>query len=214
MTESSERFTGDLIGALRAIRPIVEGVAKLHQTGYVHRDIKPDNIFVGADHQLILGDFGLIHFEDQAHSRLSGTWENFGSRDWMPAWAMGKRIDQIRPTFDVFALGKVIWVMVSDSPILQLWYWQDERFNLEDRFPNSPKIRLAREIFKKTIVEREADCHSNASYLLKEIDSVLGVVDAGGDILAPDIRRNCRVCGRGNLEMAIDEDLNKIRNFG
>ena len=34
-------YEGDLLAAIRAIRPVVHGVAHLHKNGLVHRDIKP-----------------------------------------------------------------------------------------------------------------------------------------------------------------------------
>lgn len=96
-------YRGDLLGALVAIRPLVDAVAQLHFVNAVHRDIKPANIFFGGDGRLILGDAGLIFFGDEKHSRVSDTFENVGSRDWMPAWAYGRRIEDIRPRFDVFS---------------------------------------------------------------------------------------------------------------
>jgi hypothetical protein len=41
-------------------------------------------------------------------------------RDWMPAWAQGVRIEDIRPSFDVFTLGKLLWSLVSGQPKLRL----------------------------------------------------------------------------------------------
>ena len=80
-------FAGDFPKTLKAFRPLVEGVAKLHKQRNVHRDIKPQNIFLDANNNLILGDFGLVFFLDDQRTRISETLENVGSRDWMPGWA-------------------------------------------------------------------------------------------------------------------------------
>ena len=84
LAENQHRFAGKFVEALRAFRPLVEGVAELHKQGIVHRDIKPQNVFLDAAGRLILGDFGLVFFTDERHTRISGTIENVGSRDWMP----------------------------------------------------------------------------------------------------------------------------------
>lgn len=78
----SDWFTGQVERALTAIRLIVDGVATLHKDRIVHRDIKPENIFVDERDQLVLGDFGLVFFEDPGHTRISGTLENVGSINW------------------------------------------------------------------------------------------------------------------------------------
>jgi eukaryotic-like serine/threonine-protein kinase len=43
-----------------ALRQLVDGVAALHATGKVHRDIKPQNVLVTFDGRVVLLDFGLV----------------------------------------------------------------------------------------------------------------------------------------------------------
>src|SRR3989338_6872635 len=40
------------------VAPLLDGLAAVHATGFLHRDIKPDNIFVRADGRPVLIDFG------------------------------------------------------------------------------------------------------------------------------------------------------------
>lgn len=188
-------FEGDVLGSLLAIRPVVDAVSKLHQASIVHRDIKPDNIFA-PDRALILGDCGLAIRMD-AEERLTMTYENAGSRDWMPGWAMGMRIEDVTPAFDVFALGKVLWAMVSKKPKLRLWYYERPEFNLAKMFPDDPRIPWITRILSRSIREHEEDCFPNASLMLEEVDLAISAISTGAQLPSVSRLMRCRFCGMG-----------------
>ena len=196
-THIDTRYRGNLLGALEALRPIVDAVAVLHSAGMVHRDIKPGNVFLSARGDLVLGDAGLVFFADEQHSRVSGTFENVGSRDWMPPWAMGMRVDDVRSSFDVFSLGKLLWSMVSGKRILRLWYHHKEEFELERMFPRDLDIRWARFVLDRCIVEEESDCLANAMDLLGIIDHAIRALRRGAQVIGESLQRLCTVCALG-----------------
>lgn len=59
-TWSSERSrpTAEII---RVMVDVARGIADAHKVGLVHRDLKPDNVMIGADGRVRVMDFGLAH---------------------------------------------------------------------------------------------------------------------------------------------------------
>lgn len=171
LAQHAHRFRGRPVTALEALRPLVEAVVTLHADGIVHRDIAPKNVFV-APHGLVLGDFGLV-YPGEVGTRPSGTYENVGSRDWMPPWAMGRRQENPTPAFDVFTLGKLLWVLVSGRHILPLHYFRDPDFDLEAQFPSDTRMVIVNGLLARCIVEREEQCLPTATEMLVVLDEAL-----------------------------------------
>lgn len=209
-----DQFIGKAIISLKTIRPLIEAVSELHKNNFVHRDIKPENIFIGLNYELILGDFGLIFFNDNKHTRISNTFSNVGSRDWMPGWAMGKRIEDIKPSFDVYSLGKIIWSMISGIPVLPLWYFKEPENNLEQLYPEKREMKLINKLLAKCIVEKEKDCITNAEELLIEIDNTINCIESKIETLNINEKRSCKICDKGVYEIISKGDNTQLYNFG
>ena len=97
---------------LRLFGQIAAGVAKAHAAAIVHRDLKPDNVVVGNDDIVKVLDFGLAKSVDtDALVTRSGEELMLGTPAYMPPEQA--RGQQVTPASDVFALGVMLYEMLT-----------------------------------------------------------------------------------------------------
>jgi serine/threonine protein kinase len=193
------RYRGKVLPALRAFRSLVQTVADLHENGLIHRDIKPANVFIRNDDELVPGDFGIVYVPEAPH-RLTLSGERVGPRDYMPPWAnLGARLEQVKPNFDVYMLGKVLWSMIDGHPVLPREYHKDPEyeFDLTKTFPNDPHMHIINAILDKCVVERADQCLPRARDLLSVTEKALGIIERGGQLMREGVPRPCHICGKG-----------------
>jgi len=120
-----ERLEGQTLSALvdggplaprRAVPIMIQvarGIARAHDLGVVHRDLKPDNIFVcrrpdGSDLVKIL-DFGIAR--SRSDTRLTTAGELFGTPQYLAPERITK--GEAGPSVDLYALGVIFFEMLT-----------------------------------------------------------------------------------------------------
>lgn len=106
---------------LRVVREISTALAYAHSKGFVHRDVKPDNILLHDDGSSALTDFGIARATDSA-SRMTRTGAVIGTPHYMsPEQARGRPLDG---RADLYSLGVVLFELltgevpfVADDPL-------------------------------------------------------------------------------------------------
>jgi serine/threonine-protein kinase len=98
-----------LTRGLSIVRQIAAGLAAAHGRGILHRDVKPDNIFLlgekGDAYAVKVVDFGFAKVEDQRGMTQAGV--TLGTIEYMaPEQAVG---DGPEPASDVYALGVLMY---------------------------------------------------------------------------------------------------------
>jgi serine/threonine protein kinase len=92
---------------LSLVHPLLDGLEQVHKAGFLHRDIKPDNIYVRADGQPVLLDFGSAR-------RVSSNQDltNIVSPGFAPFEQYHSQGHQ-GPWTDIYSIGAVLYWMVT-----------------------------------------------------------------------------------------------------
>ena len=123
---------------------LLDVLAAAHATGIIHRDIKPDNVFMTSGGDLKVLDFGIARLLEGTSATASG--ELMGTPAFMPPEQAGGNSKTADGRADVWSVGAVMYTMISgrhvhDAPThpLQLIYAATQKArSLRDVAPETP----------------------------------------------------------------------------
>jgi len=96
----------------KLLSPLLDGLEKVHAAGFLHRDIKPDNIFVRQDGGPVLIDFGSAR---QAVGGATQTLTTIVSPGYAPFEQYTTSAEQ-GPWSDIYSLSGVLYFAVTGQP--------------------------------------------------------------------------------------------------
>ena len=98
--------------ALSITRQIASALAFAHSKGYVHRDVKPENVMFRHDGTALLTDFGIAKADDKAN-RMTATGAVIGTPHYMsPEQAQVFELDH---RADIYSLGVMFYEMLMGA---------------------------------------------------------------------------------------------------
>ncbi|HTJ43521.1 MAG TPA: protein kinase [Kofleriaceae bacterium] len=191
-----DRGSLDVPMLLRVAHAILDALEAVHARAIIHRDIKPDNLFLCRDGRLKVLDFGLSH-DTNVDVRLTQSGAVMGTPAYMaPEQARGGDVD-LRT--DLHAVGAVLYECAAGrAPFVAATYSVLIAMILEDEVEESPIAHLPerlRSVIMRALAKRADDRFESAAEMREALDPV--DPSSGDDDAA----------GWGGAPSAADEEL-------
>ena len=136
--------------AIKITSDILVGLENLHEKGFVHRDLKPDNVVI-LNNKHCLTDFGITR-QMKSHSKATGT---AGTFEYMPPEAFDKK-PSISVETDLWAVGVILQQLLTgklpypqeDQPSLIAAILMSEPESLPNDIPDNIKAFVKKALQK------------------------------------------------------------------
>ncbi len=136
---------------LEIIIPIMDGLQIVHKAGFIHRDIKPDNIYIRKNGSPVLLDFGSARHTLSIEAK---TLTAYVSKGFAPYEQYVGKSDEQGPWTDIYGLGATMYRAVTSIKPQDALYRSDSIIQLsEDTLVSATEIGHGNysEKFLKTI---------------------------------------------------------------
>lgn len=169
--------------AIPIMRKILEGLAYLHQKGYIHRDLKPQNILIvrqGQNIYVMIGDLGLAkNFIQAGLSGMTVTGTHIGTRPFMPREQLYDYKYNQPPT-DVWSIGATFYLMLTGHyprPIPPNRDWvqvvlRDKAIPIRTR--NNKIPQAVAQVIDQALQMDTQKRYKTAGHMLKALNDALG----------------------------------------
>jgi eukaryotic-like serine/threonine-protein kinase len=114
----AQRMQSGPLGVREAVEiaiPVCHALGRAHSLGVVHRDVKPENVFLVRDPSGALRvkvlDFGIVHMRSEVRLTMPG--EIFGTPEYLASELA--RGEPCGPASDLYALGVMLFEMVTGT---------------------------------------------------------------------------------------------------
>ncbi len=166
----------DTARAVRLARQLADGLGYAHAKGFIHRDIKPQNLVVDAADKLKIMDFGLLKTVARDATPITRSDEFVGTLLYAsPEHIRGDRCDG---RTDLYALGVVLFEMVTgmrpfsagDSMLLiRAKETNDLPFKVQQLNPECPAPIAA--VIEKLIRPKPEERYPDAASVIQALDA-------------------------------------------
>lgn len=166
------RYSLELDRALSIVKDVAKALDYAGRKGYIHRDVKPENIMIHAeDGRAVLMDFGIARASDVA-SGMTQTGTTMGTPHYMsPEQAKGAKVD---PRSDLYSLGVVLFQLIcgfvpfdADSAVAV------GIMHVSDPIPTLPEhLAVFQPIIDKALAKKPDQRYQNGAEFIADLDAI------------------------------------------
>ncbi len=219
LVDSNDQMLGTMVGNYRVVRmlgeplsaclergplalgdaativiEILDALQAAHDAGVVHRDLKPDNLFLSPQGRVKVLDFGVAKLMPHYDASLAKAMTQTGALIGTPGYMSPEQIvgDPVTASTDIYAVGAILYEMVTG----QMAFRGSTMFELFNRIVNDPPPRptdrrpdLAgpyQDFILKALSKSPADRHPTASVMASDLRAILSLLGTRGTELAND----------------------------
>jgi serine/threonine protein kinase len=107
------RVIGNAARTQKIFGAVLDGVEYAHKEGVIHRDIKPHNVMMNGDDDVVVTDFGIGRILDAEGDRFTATGQGMGTRSYASPeqTSDGKHVDH---RSDIYSLGRMLYELYTE----------------------------------------------------------------------------------------------------
>lgn len=188
-----------LLGRFLLFRQICDAMSATHRAGIVHRDLKPQNILIRRDGSIVVGDFGLCFDLNDIEERLTSSSEAVGARHYIAPELEDGRIQDPKPSSDVYSLGKLLHYFLSQRSFARERH-REGAYNL--LAPSGEAgLFFIYDLLDKSIVANPYERFQDAAEFLNGVDIVILKIRKDAHVLNMSAPQPCLYCVVGRYSV-------------
>ena len=209
----------NIIDVLEVCKSVATVIGFYHKKGYLHLDIKPDNIYVLKETNQIVNlfDFDTVKSKsDLEHGNYVASANKISAPEISESEIdefTGKYLNKVDERADIYAIGHILFEKVMERDAKSSDIILGKKFNLaKTRLleNSSPQLReIVQEIFQHTVVRMKSERYSNTTELIDILNQALEIANEEKEGYL--INDNITVTTSSNYYISRKDKLSEIR---